>query len=109
MSGWSKATGCVSDSDGSLCKSSYRKPKSVSGALAPFDDEMSFVFAGPIELYRLAVYQPAAGAWIRSAYWDRCSSEGLVFAGNKSWYECGGFVESYVTPDGTMKSATPMQ
>jgi hypothetical protein len=109
VSGWSQATGCVSDSDGSLCKDQYRSPTSVSGALAPFDDEMSFVFAGPIELYQLAVYQPEGGAWTRSAYWDRCRSDGLAFAGNKSWYECGGFVESYVTPDGTMESAAAMQ
>jgi hypothetical protein len=109
VSGWSKATGCVADADGTLCKTKYRQPKAVSGALAPFDEEMSFVFAGPIELYQVAVYQPGANAWQRIAYWDRCVTDGLAFAGNKSWYECNGFVESYVTADGTAKSETPLQ
>src|SRR5260221_7521646 len=29
VTGWSKATGCVGDTNGALCKSTYRKPKSV--------------------------------------------------------------------------------
>jgi hypothetical protein len=81
----------------------------VSGALAPFNEEMSLVFAGPVELYQMAIYRGASGGWEREAYWDRCTTEGLVFAGNKSWYECGGFVESYVTADGTAKSDVPVQ
>jgi hypothetical protein len=109
VTGWSKATGCVGDSNGSLCKATYRKPKQVSGALAPFDEEMTLVFAGPIELYQLAVYRPGSDGWERNAYWDRCVTDGLVFAGNKSWYECGGFVESYVTADGSAKSDVPVQ
>jgi hypothetical protein len=92
VSGWSKATGCKSDSDGTLCKTTYRAEKQVSGNLAPFNEDMSMVFAGPVELYRVAVYQPGANGWDRVAYWDPCTSEGLAFAGNKSWYECGGFV-----------------
>jgi hypothetical protein len=108
VTGWSKATGCVGD-DGTLCKSTYRKEKKVSGSLAPFNEEMSLVFAGPMELYQIAVYAPGAGGWVRSAYWDRCVTEGLAFAGNKHWYECAGNVESYVIADGTQESATPVQ
>ena len=70
---------------------------------------MSLVFGGPIELYQVAVYAPSASGWERQAYWDRCVTDGLVFAGNKSWYECAGFVESYVTADGTAKSDVPVQ
>src|SRR6185503_9820347 len=83
----------------------------VSGALSPFNEDMSMVFAGPIELYQIGVYAPDAGGggWRRTAYWDRCVSEGLVFAGNKHWYECAGFVESYVTADGTAESEAPVQ
>lgn len=109
VTGWSQATGCVHDTDGTLCKTVYRQEKQVSGALAPFDEEMSLVFAGPVELYQIAIYDAASDGWQREAYWDRCVTEGLVFAGNKSWYECGGFVESYVTADGTMKSDVPVQ
>jgi hypothetical protein len=109
VDGWSKATGCVGDKDGTLCKTQYRMPKQVSGPLAPFDEEMSLVFAGPVELYQIAVYVPSASGWSRSAYWDPCTTEGLAFAGNKSWYECGGFVESYVNADGTDKADSPVQ
>jgi hypothetical protein len=109
VTGWSKATGCVGDTNGMLCDSEYRMPKQVSGALAPFNEEMTPVFAGPVELYHVAVYVPGNGGWNRTAYWDRCTTDGLVFAGNKHWYECGGFVESYVTADGTKESATPVQ
>jgi hypothetical protein len=103
------ATGCVGDSDGTLCRTVYRQPKEVSGPLAPFNDDMSMVFAGPIELYQIAVYAPGQGGWQRTAYWDRCVTEGLVFAGNKHWYECAGFVESYVNSDGTAESDVPVQ
>jgi Cell wall protein YJL171C/Tos1, C-terminal/Cell wall protein YJL171C/Tos1, N-terminal len=109
VTGWSKATGCVHDTDGMLCKNTYRTPKQVSGNLAPFDEEMSMVFGGPVELYRIAVYQPSSSGWDRVAYWDPCTTTGLAFAGNKSWYECGGFVESYVTADGTAESDTSVQ
>lgn len=109
IDGWSKATGCMGDPDGTLCKSVYRKEKRVEGALAPFNEEQTVVFAGPTELYQLAVYAPRDGTWQRDAYWDRCRSEGLVFAGNKHWHECAGFVESYVNADGTKESATPVQ
>lgn len=109
VTGWSKATGCVGDTNGMLCDSEYRMPKQVSGPLAPFNEEMTPVFAGPVELYQIAVYVPGDDGWNRTAYWDRCTTDGLVFAGNKHWYECGGFVESYVTADGTKESDTPVQ
>jgi hypothetical protein len=109
VSGWSKATGCVGDTDGTLCRTVYRQPKQVSGALAPFNEEMTMVFAGPVELYQIAVYRAAGGGWERQSYWDRCVTEGLAFAGNKHWYECAGFVESYVTADGTAESDVPVQ
>ena len=34
---------------------------------------------------------------------------GLAFVGNKSWYTCNGFVQSYVSNDGTKESDTPVQ
>jgi hypothetical protein len=87
-----------------------KTPFQVSGNLAPFDGEMSMVFAGPTELYQIGVYYPSGGAaWQRVAYWDRCTTQGLAFVGNKTWYSCGGFVQSYVTADGTAASPTPVQ
>jgi hypothetical protein len=109
VSGWSKATGCVKDTNGTLCNTEYRMPVQVSGPLTPFDEDLSMVFAGPIELYQIAVYTPSGATFQRTAYWDRCTTMGLAFVGNKSWYECGGFVQSYVNADGTAESATPVQ
>ena len=90
-----------------------KTPKDVSGPLVPFDDEMTMVFSGPMELYQLAAYQPATqngdGGYERVAYWDRCTTEGLAFVGNKEWYQCNGYVQSYVTADGTAESPTPVQ
>lgn len=81
----------------------------VGGPLAPFTEEMTLVFSGPIELYQLAVYNPGAGGYERVAYWDRCTTEGLAFVGNDAWYSCGGYVQSYVNANGTTSSPTPVQ
>jgi hypothetical protein len=85
-------------------------PQPVSGALVPFDDEMTLVFSGPLEIYQVAVYNPGPGdGYQRVAYWDRCVTEGLAWVGNKAWYQCNGFVQSYVTNDGTASSPAPVQ
>ncbi len=86
-----------------------KTPEDVSGPLVPFDEEMTMVFSGPMDLYQVAAYDPAAGGYERVAYWDRCATTGLAFVGNKAWYQCGGYVQSYVTDDGSASSTTPVQ
>lgn len=81
----------------------------ASGPLAPFNEDQTMVFAGPVELYQIGVYQPDASAWQRVAYWDRCTTEGLAVVGNKWWHPCGGFFQSYVSADATEASDTPVQ
>jgi Tos1-like cell wall protein len=83
--------------------------KAVSGPLVPFDEEMTMVFSGPIDLYQIAAYEPGAKDYDRIAYWDRCTTEGLAFVGNKAWYQCNGYVQSYVSPDGATRSDAPVQ
>ncbi len=83
--------------------------KDVSGPLVPFDEEMTMVFSGPMDLYQVAAYEPGPGGYQRVAYWDPCTTEGLAFVGNKSWYQCNGYVQSYVTDDGSASSPTPVQ
>lgn len=80
-----------------------------SGPLAPFNEDQTMVFAGPVELYQIGVYQPGGGAWQRVAYWDRCTTEGLAVVGNKWWHPCGGFFQSYVTADAAERSDVPVQ
>jgi hypothetical protein len=83
--------------------------KAESGPLVPFDEEMTMVFSGPMDLYQVAAYAPITAGYERVAYWDRCTTAGLAFVGNKAWYQCNGYVQSYVTGDGTMSSPTPVQ
>src|SRR5271170_2778334 len=83
--------------------------KDVSGPLVPFDEEMTMVFSGPMDLYQVAAYEPGAGGYERVAYWDPCTTEGLAWVGNKQWYQCNGYVQSYVTDDGSASSPTPVQ
>jgi hypothetical protein len=83
--------------------------KAVSGPLVPFDEEMTMVFSGPMDLFQVAAYEPGPGGYQRVAYWDPCTTEGLAFVGNKSWYQCNGYVQSYVTDDGSASSPTPVQ
>jgi Putative TOS1-like glycosyl hydrolase (DUF2401)/Glycine-rich protein domain (DUF2403) len=81
-----------------------------SGPLTPFDEEMTMVFSGPMDLYQVATYAPGSGGnYQRVAYWDPCTTEGLAWVGNKAWYQCNGYVQSYVTDDGTAESPTPVQ
>lgn len=61
-------------------------PKAVSGNLAPFDEDMTFVFRGPMTISSIAVYQPSNSS---SATWKRVSSfaagkqpQNMVFMAN---------------------------
>ena len=81
--------------------------KDVSGPLVPFDEEMTMVFSGPMDLYQVAAYEPASGGLRARRVLGPCTTEGLAFVGNKSWYQCNGYVQSYVTDDGTASSADP--
>ena len=44
---------------------------------------MTMVFSGPMDLYQVAAYEPAAGGYARVAYWDRCTTDGLAFVGQQ--------------------------
>jgi hypothetical protein len=81
----------------------------ASGPLAPFNEDQTMVFAGPVELYQVGVYHPGSGAWQRVAYWDRCTTQGLAIVSNKWWHPCGGFFQSYASSDATASSETAVQ
>ena len=61
-------------------------PKSVSGPLAPFDEDMTFNFRGPMDLYNIAVYQPVnttAATWKRVSNWSQNQApDNMVFMNN---------------------------
>jgi hypothetical protein len=80
--------------------------KTVSGKLAPFDEEITVNLRGPMELYDIGVYVPEGARWTRTSSWNRCGSDNLIFLNNKGgdasgvWTQCGGNSQSYATADG---------
>ncbi|TFK50961.1 hypothetical protein OE88DRAFT_1660119 [Heliocybe sulcata] len=80
--------------------------KTVSGNLAPFDEDLTMVFRGPMTLHNIAVYQPAnasgTSAWSKVSSWAAGGDgDNLVFMNNKggstsgTWSICGGSSQSY--------------
>ena len=81
----------------------------VSGPLVPFDEEMTMVFSGPMDLYQVAAYQPGAAGYDRVGLLDPCGPPtGLQFVGC-SWPGTSqtGTIQSYVMDDGSASSPTP--
>ncbi|KAI0669441.1 putative TOS1-like glycosyl hydrolase-domain-containing protein [Trametes maxima] len=70
-------------------------PKQISGKLAPFDEEMTFNFRGPLNLHNLAVYQPGSGTnatWAQASAWAAGQAPtNLVFMNNKGGEKSGEF------------------
>ena len=100
-------------SDANAC---VEAKKSVSGPLVPFDEEMTMVFSGPMELYAIAAYQLTSSGYARISYWDRCASDNLVFMNNLGggsvsgvWTVCGGNSQSYASADGSKAASAPTQ
>lgn len=88
-----------------------KETKQVSGPLAPFNEELTVNFRGPMELYDIGVYEPGGSGWGRVSHWNRCTSENITFMNNKGggasgqWTPCGGNSQSYASADG--KEAAP--
>ncbi|GJE94723.1 DUF2403 and DUF2401 domain-containing protein [Phanerochaete sordida] len=92
-------------------------PKAVSGNLAPFDEDITFVMRGPMQLYNIAVYQPGnttAATWKRVSSWTpNQQPDNMVFMANAGggasgeWSICGGASQAYVGGDFSTAVATP--
>lgn len=95
-----------------------QSPKEVSGNLAPFDDEITVAFRGPLNVKNIAVYQPgnsSAATWSQTSSWAAGgATNNLVFMNNMGgglsgqWTICGGASQSYAngTWDGSAASPT---
>lgn len=86
----------------------------VSGSLAPFNEDLTVNFRGPLELYDIAVYQPGSSAWTRVSSWNRCGSTNLTFFNNLGggdvsgeWTVCGGNSQSYASADAKAAARSP--
>ena len=60
--------------------------KDVSGPLAPFDEDLTFNFRGPLNLYNIAVYSPSnssGSTWKKVSSWTANQKpDNLVFMNN---------------------------
>ena len=57
----------------------------MAGNLAPFNEEMTFNFRGPMNLFNIAVYQPngSGAAWTQTSSWAAGQApNNLVFMNN---------------------------
>ncbi|KAJ3531737.1 hypothetical protein NM688_g7532 [Phlebia brevispora] len=80
---------------------------SVSGPLAPFDEDMTFIFRGPMTLYSIAIYQPSsadASTWELVSIWSQNGQpNNMVFMNNLGggasgiWTICGRNSQSYAS------------
>lgn len=92
-------------------------PKSVSGNLAPFDEDLTFVMRGPMTVSNIAIYQPtntSAATWKRVSKWAANQQpDNMVFMANLgggasgNWSICGGSSQAYVGGDWATAVATP--
>lgn len=66
--------------------SCIQSSKSVSGNLAPFDEDITFNFRGPMQINNIAVYQPAsasASTWkLTSSFTPNKAPQNMVFMNN---------------------------
>ena len=93
----------------------------VAGSLAPFNDEVSVSFRGPLILSNVAVYEPSStdddDDWTQVSVYARDSPEldsNVVFLNNKGdgdtsgiWTSCGGNSQSFASPDASQVSRGP--
>ncbi|EIN09943.1 hypothetical protein PUNSTDRAFT_52080 [Punctularia strigosozonata HHB-11173 SS5] len=99
--------------------SCVKTTKTVSGNLAPFDEDLTVVMRGPMNVYNIAVYQPdntTSATWKRTSSWaSGNAAHNLVFMNNNGggasgeWSICGGASQSYASSDFSSAAASPKQ
>ncbi|CAM9230570.1 unnamed protein product, partial [Discosporangium mesarthrocarpum] len=94
-----------------------KEEKCVSGDLVPFDEEMSVVFRGPMNIHNIAWYEEEDGSLKRTSMWNPGSSENIVFMNNLGglpgcagmWSICGGNGQSFADSQGAGCAEQPTQ
>lgn len=82
--------------------SCVQSDKAVSGNLAPFDEDLTFVFRGPMQIHNIAVYSPSNSS---GATWKQTSSftpnkapQNMVFMNNMGGGASGTWSSTYLLP-----------
>ncbi|RHY42909.1 hypothetical protein DYB34_006748 [Aphanomyces astaci] len=68
-------------------KGCQTRAETSSGPIAPYHEDMTFVFRGPMDIYNIAIFQPGGGGngWSRVSSYDRAAggaATNLVFMNN---------------------------
>ncbi|CAK4282992.1 unnamed protein product [Aphanomyces euteiches] len=80
-----------------------KRSVSSAGPIAPYHEDVTFVFRGPMDIYNIAIFQPASdGSWSRVSSYDRSSgASNLVFMNNANPQKYNGrSPQGYATSDG---------
>lgn len=62
-----------------------KTPHQTSSSVSPFDDDVTLVFRGPMNIYNIAIFDGSSGAWKKvSSYEKGGKAENMVFFNNKN-------------------------
>lgn len=79
--------------------SCVKSTKTVSGPLAPFDEDLTFNFRGSMNLYNIAVYQPGnpnGATWKKVSSWAaNGKGDNLVFMNNQGGGASGEWTSKF--------------
>ncbi|DAZ97146.1 TPA: hypothetical protein N0F65_004760 [Lagenidium giganteum] len=83
--------------------------QTCSSAVSPFDDDVSVVFRGPLNIHNIAVFDGSSGAWTKvSSYEKGGKADNLVFFNNRHIdYTGKGSPSGYASEDGTSAAQQP--
>ncbi|KAF0695078.1 Aste57867_14082 [Aphanomyces stellatus] len=83
---------------------------SSQGPIAPYHEDVSFVFRGPMDIYNIAIFQPQNGQWVRASSYSQQSSSNLVFMNNANPQKFNGLApQGYASADGRSFSQSASQ
>jgi len=105
---WNECPAPPPGTDPSVCITS---PAQCSSSLAPFDEDLTIAFRGPMQVYNVGVYVPGDNTWDLTSYWDTTNTinQNLVWMNNAGdWSICQGWAQSYVGLDGITASDDPV-
>jgi len=81
----------------------------VSGPLAPFSDDLTLAFRGPMTVFRVSAYEPSGSNWNRVSDWTIGNlGSNLNWMSNAGeWSICHGNGQSFTTPAGNAAATSP--
>ncbi len=92
-------------------------PQVTAGEMAPFHEEQTLVFRGPLKLSYVYVYEPSDHTgrtpWVRTSFWNPRRSRNMTWMNNKgggasgTFSLCGGNSQSFASRDGKDSAIKP--